>query len=60
MEENNNTNIEQEVPTIITKIGGTTYVVGVHFSKTSKETLKDKIKRMAYEECERNKFKSDF
>ena len=39
-------NNEQEVPTINTKIGSTTYVVGIHFSKTSKETLKDKIKRM--------------
>lgn len=31
-------------------IGQTTYVVDVHFSKTSKETLTDKIKRMLLEE----------
>ncbi len=28
------------------KIGRTTYIVRVHFSKTSKETMSDKIKRM--------------
>ena len=28
------------------KIGGTTYQVHVHFSKTSKETLTDKILRL--------------
>ena len=44
MQDNNNTNTEKEVPTITTKIGSTTYVVGIHFCKTSKETLKDKIK----------------
>ena len=64
MQDDNNTNIEknieQETPTITTKIGSTTYVVGVHFSKTSKETLEDKIKRMAMEECERKNFKTDF
>ena len=27
-------------------IGNTTYVVCVHFSETSKETLKEKIKRL--------------
>ena len=31
----NNSN-EQETPAITTKIGSTTYVVGLHFSKTSK------------------------
>jgi hypothetical protein len=28
------------------KIGGTTYEVITHFSKTSTQTLKDKIKRL--------------
>ena len=28
------------------RIGSTTYVVSVHFSKTSKETLEDKILRL--------------
>ena len=31
-------------------IGNTTYVVRVHFSETSKETLEDKIKRLVREE----------
>ena len=38
MKDNNNSNInennEHETPTITTKIGSTTYVVGLHFSKT--------------------------
>jgi len=28
------------------RMGNTTYVVGVHFSKTSKDTLEDKMKRL--------------
>ncbi len=50
---NINDNNEQETPTITTKIGSTTYVVGLHFSKTSKETLQDKIKRMVLEDAKR-------
>ena len=33
-------------PALVKKIGRTTYIVRVHFSKTSKETMSDKIKRM--------------
>ena len=33
-----------EPPVLVKKIGNTTYNVVVHFSKTSKETLEDKIK----------------
>ncbi|MCL2817378.1 MAG: transposon-encoded TnpW family protein [Clostridiales bacterium] len=33
-------------PQITKKIGNTTYEVFVHFSKTSKETLTDKIMRL--------------
>ena len=45
----NNTNTpEQEPPAPMFRkaIGQTTYFVSVHFSQTSKETLKDKIKRL--------------
>lgn len=28
------------------RMDNTTYVIGVHFSKTSKETLEDKVKRL--------------
>ena len=35
------------------KLGKTTYMVGVHFSQTAKETMEDKIKRMLREEVHR-------
>ena len=38
-------------PALAVKIGGTTYLVHVHFSETSKETLEDKIKRLLKAEC---------
>ena len=28
------------------RMDNTTYVIGIHFSKTSKETLDDKVKRL--------------
>jgi len=28
------------------QMDNTTYVIGLHFSKTSKETLEDKVKRL--------------
>ena len=43
---------EPEVPTFRRMIGGTTYIVGVHFSQTSKETLADKVKRLMVEEVQ--------
>ena len=33
-------------PTLVKKIGKTTYRVTIHFSTTSSETMSDKIKRM--------------
>ena len=36
----------KDAPALVKKIGQTTYIVRVHFSKTSKETMSDKIKRM--------------
>jgi hypothetical protein len=38
-------------PTITRRIGNTTYRVRVHFSKTSKETINDKILRMMKNEA---------
>ncbi|MGL5254241.1 MAG: transposon-encoded TnpW family protein [Brevinema sp.] len=38
------------------KIGKTTYVVGVHFSKTSKETINDKIERLILNDLQREKY----
>jgi hypothetical protein len=38
--------MKAESGTFIKKVGGTTYRVNVHFSKTSKETLTDKMLRL--------------
>ena len=50
MTQNENATVERredaEQPTFTKKIGGTTYQVNVHFSKTSKETITDKILRL--------------
>lgn len=37
------------------KIGNTTYVVDVHFSDTSKETIDDKIQRLILADLEQQK-----
>ena len=42
----------EDVPALVKKIGRTTYVVRVHFSKTSTETMSDKIKRMIKREIQ--------
>ena len=34
------------VGTFNMRMGNTTYVIGVHFSKESKDTLEDKMKRL--------------
>ena len=37
---------EQTAPVLIRKIGNTTYMVGIHFSQASKETMDDKLLRL--------------
>ena len=37
-------------PSLVKKIGKTTYLVWAHFSETCTETMEDKIKRMLREE----------
>jgi len=37
---------EHPAGTFNMRLGNTTYVINVHFSKTSKETLEDKMKRL--------------
>lgn len=49
MEQSVNQNNNQQ-PCFRKVIGNTTYVVRVHFSETSKETLVGKIKRLIREE----------
>ena len=50
MEQNNN-QIDNRQPCFRKVIGNTTYVVRVHFSETSSETLGKKIKRLIGEEA---------
>lgn len=40
------TTTEQTASMIVRKIGKTTYMVGIHFSQTSKETMDDKVLRL--------------
>ena len=42
-----------ECPTLVKKIGKTTYRVTIHFSATNRETMSDKIKRMLRNEISR-------
>ena len=42
----------EDAPALVKKIGKTTYKVRVHFSKTSTETMSDKIKRMLKNEIQ--------
>ena len=59
--------MEQATQTLITpqplpagtfsmKIGNTTYVVGVHFSQTAKDTLEDKMKRLMLDDVKTANF----
>lgn len=38
--------VNADRPDLVKKIGKTTYLVKIHFSETSRETMSDKIKRM--------------
>ena len=38
--------VKADRPDLVKKIGKTTYLVRIHFSETSRETMSDKIKRM--------------
>ena len=40
------TRVPEMVPELVKKIGKTTYVVRIHFSESSTESMSDKIKRM--------------
>jgi hypothetical protein len=42
----------KDVPALVKKIGRTIYIVRVHFSKTSKETMSGKIKCMLKNEIQ--------
>lgn len=40
----------KDAPALVKKIGKTTSIVRVHFSETSKETMRDKIERICSNE----------
>ncbi len=52
MRENNDTicEITKNNPALVKKIDKMTYIVRIHFSKTSKETFNDKVKRLLCDE----------
>lgn len=39
-----------QAPALSMRIGGTTYVIGMHFSEKSKDTLEDKVRKLALQE----------
>lgn len=46
----------QATPSMVKKIGKTTYIVTAHFSEDSRETMDDKIKRMLADEVKSDEF----
>ncbi len=54
--EKNMTQTQQQTgdnaPVIVRKIGNTTFKVGIHFSKDSKETMNDKVDRLLRNELQ--------
>ena len=42
--------VQDNPPALVKKIGKMTYIVRIHFSETSTETMEEKIKRMLREE----------
>ena len=53
--EGNPTNVP-ESSGLIMKRGGTTFVIGLHFSETSKDTLEDKVKKLIRKDVETDNF----
>ena len=51
----NTTPTETKPPDIVKRIGNTTYMVNIHFSTTSKETMSDKIIRLLRNEVQNPK-----
>lgn len=41
---------------LVMKSGGTTFVIGLHFSETSKDTLEDKVKKLIKKDVESGNF----
>ena len=47
---------EPEIGGLIVNNGGTTFLIGLHFSETSKDTLPDKVKKLIRKDIESGKF----
>ena len=47
---------ENPAGTFNMRMGNTTYVIGVHFSQTSKDTLEDKMKRLMRDDVKTDNF----
>lgn len=45
-----------ESSSLIMKSGGTTFIINLHFSETSKETLEDKVKKLIRKNVENDNF----
>ena len=46
----------QQDSVLIMQSNGTTFLIGLHFSETSKETLEDKIKKLIRKDVENGNF----
>ena len=46
----------QQEPVLIMQSNGTTFLIGLHFSETSKEALEDKIKKLIRKDVENGNF----
>lgn len=56
MTQNTSTAHASPAGTFSMRVGNTTYVVGVHFSKTSRDTLEDKVKKLIKDEVKSKNF----
>ncbi len=66
MEENKTTAIQDTAkaaeeaahrePVLIMQSNGTTFLIGLHFSETSKDTMEDKIKKLIQKDVETGNF----
>ena len=46
--------VPEDATAMVKKIGKTTYIVKVHFSKSATETMSEKIERMIRQEIQQN------
>jgi hypothetical protein len=49
-------NAAPEAPGLVMKNGNKTFIIGLHFSETSKDTLEDKVKKLIKKDVEDGNF----